>query len=158
MYKTPIKKYLLLSCLSMLLSCKQETKSVTDVNKINHPMPTASESSLIISNYIYQNNGDTITLHFQTENEKVTGELIYQLKEKDRNTGKIEGTLKDNLLVAIYTFQSEGITSKKQVVFKFTDTGAIEGFGAMEEKDRAVVFKDIHALHYSDTMVMTKDN
>jgi hypothetical protein len=92
---------------------------------------------------------DTIRLRIQPEEVNVTGELAYLFYEKDKSWGTIEGTLQDSLLIAEYTFLSEGDTSIRQVVFKRFEEGWKEGYGEINEVDGVVVYKNIDSLDYS---------
>lgn len=92
---------------------------------------------------------DTIRLRIQPEEINVTGELAYLFFEKDKSWGTIEGTLEDSLLIAEYTFLSEGDTSTRQVVFKRFAEGWKEGYGQIEEVDGVVVYKNIDSLDYN---------
>ncbi|GAA0877252.1 hypothetical protein GCM10009119_02200 [Algoriphagus jejuensis] len=95
------------------------------------------------------NGKDTIRLRIQPEEVNVTGELAYLWSEKDKSWGKIEGTLEDSLLIAEYTFLSEGDTSIRQVVFKRFKEGWKEGYGEINEVDGVVAYKNIDSLDYS---------
>jgi len=142
----------------LMLSCKKESK---DTEKLTEPRTDTiriETSAMESGKYLYQKEGDTISLQLQIKNGKATGELVYKLKEKDKNTGTIEGEVKDNVVIALYTFQSEGSTSVRQVAFKFTDKGVVEGYGAVEEKEGKVLFKDINTLNYTDEMILLKQN
>jgi hypothetical protein len=92
---------------------------------------------------------DTIRLRIQPEEVNVTGELAYLFYEKDKSIGTFEGTLRDSLLVAEYTFLSEGDTSTRQVVFKRFKEGWKEGYGEIDEVDGVVVYKNVDSLDYS---------
>lgn len=109
--------FLLSGLLYALFSCqpsKNESAQTAD---------TETDSSASVVCYQYAANKDTIRLHVNRTGEKVSGTLLYSLYEKDRNQGTIAGTLKGDLLLADYTFQSEGMTSVRQVAFKRKGNG-----------------------------------
>ena len=97
----------------------------------------------------FVNGKDTVRLRIQPEEVNVTGELAYLWFEKDKSWGTIAGTLEDSLLIAEYTFLSEGDTSTRQVVFKRFKEGWKEGYGEINEVDGVVVYKNIDSLDYS---------
>ncbi len=99
--------------------------------------------------YAYTQNGDTIQLSFIAINNKVTGHLLYRLKEKDRNEGNVQGSMDGDTLMANYTFSSEGMQSVRQVAFVKEGTGLKEGFGEVEEKEGRMVFKNTAGLRYT---------
>ena len=47
--------------------------------------------------------------------DQLAGELIFQNYEKDSSYGVFTGKLSDNQLIIDFTFQSEGIESKRQI-------------------------------------------
>lgn len=90
-----------------------------------------AESSANLENgcYISILQKDTARLKVENNEGNVIGELSYQRFEKDDNKGNIQGKIKDSLLIAYYTFKSEGTTSVRQVVFKIENNKLTEGFG-----------------------------
>ena len=59
------------------------------------------------------------------------------------------------MIIAEYTFLSEGVTSKRQVVFKNTEEGWKEGYGEMKTVDGIPVQANIDSLDYSHHMALT---
>ena len=106
--------------------------------------------------YQYLKNGDTILLTIAIVDDKVHGDLSYNWKEKDRNIGHIDGILKGNILLADYTFSSEGQQSIRQVAFKFGENRVVEGYGAMEEKSGKMSFVAPEKLIYDEKIVLEK--
>lgn len=104
--------------------------------------------------YQYLKNGDTISLTIEVKAGKVEGDLTYAWKEKDRNTGRIAGVLKDSVLLADYTFSSEGLQSVRQVAFKLAQDRAIEGYGPVEEKGGKMSFVEPDKLVYDEKFVL----
>lgn len=106
--------------------------------------------------YIYEQNGDTVTLNLAVNGGKANGELLYALKEKDRNSGTFTGEIKDDVLLADYMFRSEGVLSERQVAFKLTDTTAMEGYGEVQETNGKMEFQDSGKLEYDTGLVLKK--
>ncbi|MEO7523324.1 MAG: hypothetical protein ABIT58_04480, partial [Ferruginibacter sp.] len=77
--------------------------------------------------YAYHVKQDSALLKLDISGTNVTGTLSYHLYEKDNNAGSINGTLQDSLIIADYTFESEGMTSVRQVVFKINSNTLVEG-------------------------------
>ena len=60
---------------------------------------------------------------------QLTGELIFQNYEKDSSYGVFEGKLSEDQLIIDFTFQSEGVESKRQITFtKSADELTGEGY------------------------------
>ena len=146
-----------------LTSCTSENKSRTgDSTEViavdttfTATIPTESSSEC----YLYTKNRDTASLKLNIRGEELTGELSYNLFEKDMNRGKIAGEMKGDTIIAEYIFDSEGMRSVREVVFVRKDDGNIyEGTGEVIEKNGKMVFKNRSALKFSPTMVFTKTN
>lgn len=103
----------------------------------------------------YVSAKDTIQLTTHIDGTNITGTLEYSFFEKDKNTGSIEGEVRDDMIIAEYTFLSEGVTSKRQVVFKNTDEGWKEGYGEMKSVDGIPVQVNIDSLDYTHQMALT---
>lgn len=103
----------------------------------------------------YVGEKDTIRLMTLTVGTKVTGTLDYAISEKDKNTGFIKGEIRDDMMIAEYTFMSEGDSSKRQVVFQKTDEGWKEGYGEMKSVDGIPVQVNIDSLDYSHQMILS---
>ncbi|WP_286779113.1 MULTISPECIES: hypothetical protein [Sphingobacterium] len=139
--------------------CHQEQKKQVTSTKRNdtvqttQPLDTAGFFSGK-STYQYLKNGDTISLSITVDGEKVQGDLSYAWKEKDRNSGHIDGVLKGDILTADYTFSSEGQESVRQVIFKLSKARAMEGYGAMEEKAGKMSFVDLKKIAFDEKFAL----
>ncbi len=91
---------------------------------------------------------DTADLKITLRDSTVTGNLEYRLKEKDRNSGTLAGVLREGFIYADYTFQSEGVTSVREVAFKIEGDTLLPGFGDIREAGGKVVFTNRSALQY----------
>lgn len=100
--------------------------------------------------------GDTATLQLSIAENRVTGNLIYDWSEKDRNSGSLQGVLQDSLIVANYTYQSEGRTSVREVVFKIKADSLVEGFGDVHTKGDVIEHKNKDQLQFHDDRPFVK--
>lgn len=111
-----------------------------------------TETSTRISNpqgcYAWQSGKDSAALSIQVSGNNITGTLSYDLFEKDSNKGSIKGSLKDDVIVADYTFQSEGMTSVREVIFKIDGETLVEGYGDIDVEGDTVRFKSKTDLEY----------
>jgi hypothetical protein len=133
--------------ISLVLSCNDQQKATTAEKEL----PKTSSTNC----YRYINNNDTVVLNIKDVDGIVTGSLVYNLFQKDKNTGTIEGKMKGVLLIADYLFLSEGVKSVRQVAFKKTGNTFTEGFGESEEKNGKTTFKNADALDFTHSMVLT---
>ncbi len=79
--------------------------------------------------YLYDSNGNVVSLQVHYNKDKVDGNLTYSLNEKDSNKGTFNGTFENNILLLDYTFQSEGTESTRQLAYKLVDNKLVEGYG-----------------------------
>ncbi len=121
------------------------TKDTSSVSEKGAPMPL-----LVPGCYSWIAKKDSALLKLDVSGNDVSGDLKYFLYEKDNNKGTIRGTLQDSLIVADYTFQSEGMTSVRQVVFKIHGDSLTEGFGDIDMKGDSSRFKNISELQFQN--------
>ena len=121
--------------------------TATPENKIMVPVTTCYISTL---------GKDTFQLKVEVFENVVTGTLAYLFQEKDRQKGTFEGRMTGDTLIANYTFSSEGQTSVRQIAFLLSNEKATEGYGDVEEKKGAMVFKDIKSLQFGKGLNLQK--
>ena len=146
-----MKKFILFAiALTILLTgCKKETpEALTPITETAKPQQPKTEC------FSFEQNGSAVSLQMQTIENDVTGTMVYALAEKDRNTGNFKGTIKNNILIADYTFQSEGVESTRQIAFELKDNKLIEGYGEMNED--GTKFKDITQIKFDSKMPLSK--
>lgn len=107
-----------------------------------------AEQSSAINCYEYINKADTVILKLIHAGDAITGLLVYNLDGKDINKGTIRGGMQGNILVANYTFMSEGTTSERQVAFKLDNGSFIEGYGPTYTDNDRVRFYNIDSLQF----------
>jgi hypothetical protein len=136
---------------SALLACNFQT---TDTGKEASPQPDSKASS--IHCYKYSSEADTITLKVIHAGDSIAGTLVYNLKEKDRNEGTIKGSMKGDVLLADYTFMSEGVQSTRQVAFKLQGDTFVEGYGDSVEQNGEIKFKNLDSLTFSSSIKLSE--
>ena len=126
----------------------------------NNNSPVIPEKS-IIGTYIGHLANDVYVLTILREQgESIEGELDIKNFEKDSTTGNLEGTYKNGILLADYTFKSEGTESVNWVAFKKVTGGFIRGFGDVnpETKTKSInsnqlTFGSSPVYELSDTII-----
>ena len=146
--------------LGLLYSCNS---SESESEKENEREREASEKKEAtekqkppVNCYLYATATDTVSLKLIHVGQSITGTLLYHLKEKDKNKGTIQGVMKDNLLIADYSFMSEGMQSVRQVVFKLEGNGFVEGYGDIDTQNNKVVFKHLNDLKFNSTIKLAE--
>ncbi len=147
----------------LLFSCNPNTEKA----KIETPADSSPEFKTQMGKHCYLKtmahepfvvNGDTIqfidstVLELKIMGEKVTGIYNWMPAEKDQAHGTIEGTIKDNIITAIYSYTIEGSDQKEEAIFKM-ETGKISLLsGQMEEVDGVMMIKDKAAVEISESL------
>ncbi len=118
---------------------------------------TVPEES-IVGTYIGHLANDVYILTISSEqSESVSGTLDIKNFEKDSSTGNLKGTYKNGIILADYTFQSEGMESTSWVAFKKTTDGFIRGFGDVGPETKAESI-DINKLTFDSSVVYKFSN
>lgn len=128
---------------SLLASCSSQN---TGADKTaSEQVSTKTDST--IHCYSYATATNTVNLKVMHIGSSITGSLVYSLKEKDKNKGTIQGNMQGDILVAEYTFMSEGIQSTRKVAFKKEGNSFVEGYGD---------FNNLDSLNFNTSMKLTE--
>lgn len=147
-----MKAIIIISLLSLMVSCNSREKETEKSGSEN----SKAKDSSVTNCYRYTNSKDTVSLQLVQVGKSVTGTLVYDFNEKDKNTGTIQGFIKDHLLVAEYTFMSEGVVSTRQVAFKIEDNSLMEGYGDSFNNNGKVYFKNVDSLNFTNSIKLTE--
>ena len=130
-------------------------KTKSETADIETPARDEQVVSNVIGCYIATLSQDVYTLNIlSVEGENVSGTLSFKNFQKDSSSGTFVGTYKDDILRGIYSFDSEGMHSDLEVIFKKTEEGFIRGYGDMNTTgDR---FADINNITYDTSLVFTE--
>jgi len=110
----------------------------------------------VLGSYVANLSKDVYTLTILSqEGESFKGELDIKNFEKDSSTGTLVGTYKNGILLADYTFQSEGTVSVNQVIFKKTIDGFVRGYGDVDEAT-GTRFTNLNNITYDLSAVYKK--
>ena len=101
---------------------------------------------------------DSAFMQLQLQDSIVSGTLNFNFFEKDRNTGTFKGVLRGDKILADYTFQSEGVTSVREIVFLLKDGTLLPGFGNLKEEGGKLVFANREELQYQKANPFIKIN
>lgn len=104
-------------------SCSQ---SGSQANKNTDSLKTDVTSGNSDACFLKTIGKDSVMLQVHIQDTSVSGDLSYRYFEKDKNTGTISGSIRNNIIHAQYTFMSEGTQSIRPVVFKLQDDKAYE--------------------------------
>lgn len=144
-----MKVALLLVFFSVLFSACSESK-----NEKKEPVPETetkiTEPASFDGCYEMVIAGDTAFMKLKQSGDSLAGDLRYKRKEKDSNIGNVVLKKIDSRGEGYYTFQSEGKTSVRQIIFKINGSSFAEGYGDIEMKNDTAVLKYPHALNFEE--------
>lgn len=145
-----LKRSVFLGIIIAFSSCNNQEQATT----------TNKQSANIYTLNCYRSiiNHDTVILKTISLNGFMTGTLVYNFFEKDKSKGTIQGKMKDNLLIADYSYSSEGVQSVRQIAFKKIGESFIEGYGEVESKNGKTIFKNIDSLNFTHSIVLSAFN
>ena len=124
----------ILLLVSACLSCNPQNRDAATTGS----QQAGSKNTSTTHCYAYTSARDTILLTIIRTGDSVTGTLVYRLREKDSNTGTIRGRISGEIMVADYTFMSEGMLSIRQVAYKKEGEAWVEGYGEYTKPESLV--------------------
>lgn len=138
---------------ALILSC--------NLNKSEEPSSDAgSETSAspapvyAVSCYEWTGNDDTIKVRLELNGNDVSGTIVYDYSRKDRTEGALKGKLNGDIILADYSFDSEGERSVRQVAYKISGKDIVEGFGSMEEINGKMTFNKPDSLIFNPSFLI----
>ena len=149
-------KYVFACCCFFFFACKDATppaepgavNSQTPHSNAVETAPIGLPARRVDGCYQMVLKNDTANLTLQLRDSTVSGNLSYHWYQKDWNDGTIKGVMRGDTVVADYTFQSEGMTSVRQVRFLLRPDGLAQGQGELIEENGKVVYRQPAALHF----------
>ncbi|EIJ40283.1 MULTISPECIES: hypothetical protein [Galbibacter] len=151
-------KFCLTALTLLSFSCKEKPKekeeNIIELGKLNKE--TILDQVPTAECYLFVQGKDSIKLSIEKSEDVVTGSLAYKFYEKDKSFGTINGKLNGDILKADYTFQAEGTTSTREVIFMKDGDKFIPGYGETIDKDGKFVFKDNTKLDFNTTQALIK--
>lgn len=112
----------------------------TDSQAIPQPLPTSGVAALE-GCYRMTIQKDTAGMQLRVLGDSISGNLFYHWYARDHNDGEVAGQIRDSVIHAYYRFQSEGLTSVREVIFKFSADTLYQGYGDVTTVNDTVRFK-----------------
>lgn len=149
------KHIILLLIIIVFTSCKHSSEDRKSEEKpIQTIIEQISTSSLEVGCYFYSDGKNIINFEILETEGEINGNLIFNLYQKDSNKGTFKGYISEDKLFGIYTFESEGIKSSREVAFMIKDNLLIEGYGELNESGNA--FRNKDKIQYTSEMPLKK--
>lgn len=113
----------------------------------------------IVGCYAMRTGNDVYTLNVKTQDAgRVAGALVFKNYQKDSSSGTFTGTYANGVLLGDYAFQSEGMDSVMQVIFKKNGNTFVRGYGDVDSEGTR--FIDTNTITYdssSPLAIFTKE-
>lgn len=139
----------------LLYGCTQKDKKVNDEYNIKEPQPekpTTGANALqqgITACYQYTAGRDTYAIQLTKHENNITGHMKFDNYEKDGSHGNIYGTLQGKNLKLIYSFESEGMKSKREIYLQEDGDNLVTGIGDEAVKGDSAYIKNPAAIKYT---------
>ncbi len=141
--------------LAISYSCMNSKKEEVRAPQVEIDAPQGTKANECYQAVI-EKDTITLTVDINTVNQ-FEGELNYSYYQKDKSFGTLLGNVKGDTIYADYTFQSEGKTSVRELVFLKKDLNTyVEGYGEMIETNEKMVFKDKSKIKFDGNVVYKK--
>lgn len=99
---------------------------------------------------------DTSFLQLEAKDSLINGSLSYNLYEKDRNSGTVQGELAGDTIKAWYLFKSEGVVSVRQIMWKVNGDELWPATGEVTQRNDTTVFAQPGKLKFDNTRPFKK--
>lgn len=141
-----------------LISCRNDNPKA---GSLQTESDSGTETQIVepSGNHCYRStaNNSQIEISFNVNShQEVNGTLSYNLSGKDKNEGRINGEMAGDTLIADYMFDSEGVTSVRQVVFLLQEGTLIEGYGDVVQANDRIYFKNRKSLKFDSRNTLQK--
>lgn len=151
-----IFSFIILGLLVLAVFAFIYTNKNEDVTPVVTPPVVVKDS--ILGCYVAHLQKDIYTLVIQSEDGGfINGALAYNNYQKDSSSGSFNGTFTNNILLGNYSFNSEGMLSDRQVIFKKAGNSFVQGFGPVKIVDNKEVY-DLNQLTYDPKSTFIKVN
>jgi hypothetical protein len=150
--KTTTKKILIIALSIVILGFIIYKLSVL---KTDSTIPIDSNGQItteesILGCYVATLGQDIYSLDILFQDDQVIGgNLVFDNFDKDSSSGSFAGTYREGILFGDYSFQSEGMNSEMQVIFKRTENGFVRGYGEVD-LESGTTFSNLDEINFDD--------
>ncbi|QQL48549.1 hypothetical protein [Mucilaginibacter ginkgonis] len=129
-----------------------DTLAKSSDTKTTNNTPTVSSLC-----YLHTQGKDSTSVELVIKGNKVSGVMNWLPYEKDSRKGKLDGTVKDSVINAVWTFMQEGMTDTMNVAFRVSNNTLAQKPLKLNTKtgrqqtdnsaDYSVIYKTAEKLH-----------
>jgi|GEM_PF-3089546 len=137
-------RYIFLLSTYLIIACNNKTAEPATGSTVHanatDTIVTDAKPMVIEGCYEMTMKRDTATMQLSVRDSIITGKLNYRFYKTDWAEGFLNGVIRDDLIIADYTFSSEGLTTLREIIFRIHDNALWQGVGDLTERDGKVVY------------------
>jgi hypothetical protein len=132
-------------CSSLLLvACGQVSEKFKAVDKAIEAGPAQKLCFQTVT------GNDSLLVNLSILGNEVTGILRWLPAEKDKMVGTLNGTLQNDTITAVYSYQAEGTTAREEKIFHLTADSLFIKHGELIDQNGTWVLKDKRAAQFTE--------
>ena len=98
-------------------------------------------------------------IQLEIAGDQVKGIFNWMPAEKDQAYGTLDGTIKDDIIKAVYSYTIEGSNQQEEKVFQLRKDAIAIKTGELEEDDKGVLkLKDIDKAEFNEVILKVPCN
>lgn len=90
------------------------------------------------------------------QGNKISGTIKYDNFQFDDSSGTFDGKIEGSFIIGNYSFNSEGMQSNRELIFKVYKNGLIQGFGDYKQENGIEIFEDKSKIIWNPTYTYFK--
>ena len=159
-YRYGLMKYVFLCAgFFTMLSCQNTNKTKNNGSITNTSLPVIDTAAEVktgegTSCFAYLQDRDTVMMTLHLAENAASGMLVYNIYEKDKNTGTFNGLLMGDTLLVSYSYLSEGVRSVRQVIFLVKGNVLLQGSGSMKDQNGKLVFSNRNDINFNSNILL----
>lgn len=142
-----------ISCNNNNKTTVEKTEAISEKEEPAEPLTLEEETDFPeTSCYKYESSRDTIMLQLKRTamDDEVSGTLSYNYMERPKSNGTFKGKIVGDTIFADYSFDLNGTTSVRELIFVKKDSSLVEGFGETEKVNGKTKFKPDAIMSYNE--------
>ena len=140
--------------LIFMVSCEKKETETLDQNYIEDSLAMIPditepvESSTLQTCYMEGKGKDSVFVSLEDNLGTIIGKMRYKNFEKDSSLGDVIGSQNGDTLKLVYTFESEGSVSEREIYFLRKGSDLIEGIGDQQSEGKVSKYSEPGKLKY----------
>ena len=158
--KYGLMKYVFLcAAFFTILSCHNTGKAKNNGSITDTSLPVIDTAAEVktgegTSCFAYLQDRDTVMMKLHLAGNAASGTLVYNIYEKDKNTGTFNGLLMGDTLLVSYSYLSEGVRSVRQVIFLVKGNVLLQGSGSMKDQNGKLIFSNRNDINFNSNILL----